>query len=71
MKLENRRKKTEKYKAKKKKKWYTPKINTNIYARGLPGDIDIDLMDEFFSKAGIIRLDFKTGEKKIKLYKDD
>lgn len=28
-------------------------------------------MDEFFSKAGIIRLDFKTGEKKIKIYTDD
>ena len=25
---------------------------------------------EFFSKAGIIRLDFYTGEKRVKIYKD-
>jgi len=53
-----------------KKKWYKPKINTNIYATGLPQDIKEEEVVEFFSKAGIIRLDFYTGEKRIKIYKD-
>ncbi|ODV83210.1 hypothetical protein CANARDRAFT_100588 [[Candida] arabinofermentans NRRL YB-2248] len=45
--------------------------NTCIYVEHLPLDISIDEIIKEFSKFGIISEDFKTGLKKIKLYKDD
>ena len=54
--MEKNRKKAEKEKQKKKQKWYTPRINTNIYVTGLPPEITEEQMSEFFIKAGVIRL---------------
>lgn len=42
-----------------------------IYVQGLPEDITVDDMFNFFHKAGIIKEDVQTGEKKIKIYKDE
>jgi len=36
---------------------------------GFPKGITLEVIDEFFSRAGVIRKDPVTGEKKIKLYK--
>lgn len=60
--------KREKQREKKRAKWYTPKINTNLYITGLPPGITTEKMHEFFSKAGVIRIDKFSGEPKIKLY---
>jgi len=70
-KIEKGRKKAKKAAEKKKQKWYQPKINSNIYARGLPEDITHDDMKEFFSRAGILRLDPVSGEERIKIYRDE
>ena len=37
-------------------------MNSSIYIQGLPLDITKEEMSEFFSKAGLIRLDPFTGE---------
>jgi HIV Tat-specific factor 1 len=58
-------------KAKKKGKWYTPKMNTNLYISGLPATITPEILKEFFSRAGVIRIDKFTGLPKIKLYYQD
>lgn len=57
-------------KVKRKNKWYTPKKNTNLYISGLPSFITVDAVKEFFSRAGVIRIDKFTGMPKIKLYRD-
>ena len=59
-----------KQKEKKKKKWYTPKINSNIYVSRLPNDITTDELIKTFSKCGFIRNDIQTGLPKVKIYKD-
>ena len=63
--------KRKRQKEKKRAKWYCPKVNTNVYISGLPATITEARVAEFFSKAGIIRLDKFTGEPKVKLYKDE
>ena len=72
-KIEKNKKKAAKQKEKKKQKWYEAKINTNIYIEGLPTDqeVSLDILKEFFLKAGCLRLDPTTGEEKIKIYKND
>lgn len=59
-----------KQKEKRKQKWYTPKINSNIYISGLPNDITTDELITTFSKCGIIRNDIQTGLPKVKIYRD-
>lgn len=68
-KIKKSKKKAKRAAEKKKEKWYQAKINTYIYVSGLPHSITIEKIDEFFSRAGVIRKDHFTGEKKIKLYK--
>ena len=63
-------KKHEKQKEKKKSKWYTPKINSNIYISNLPLDITKSELINYFSKCGFIRNDPKTNEIKVKIYLD-
>ena len=55
----------------KKSKWFAAKMNTFVYATGLPLDIDLDECKDFFAKCGVIQLDRNTGQLKIKLYSDD
>ena len=55
---------------KKKEKWYNARINTFIYISGLPFDISEEELKEFVCKAGVLRVDPKTGKEKLKLYKD-
>ena len=62
--------KKKKRKEKQKAKWYTPKINTNVYVQGLPKDMTRQEIIDFFTKAGVLRLDPETGEERIKLYTD-
>ena len=45
--------------------------NTAIYVTGLPSDITVEEAATFFKKAGVIREDIKTSEKRIKLYMDE
>lgn len=52
----------------KKKKWYNPKICSSVYVTGLPLDIGVEEVSEYFTKCGILRIDPHTGEKKIKIY---
>eukprot|EP00457_Paulinella_chromatophora_P005683 gb/GEZN01005700.1/.p1 GENE.gb/GEZN01005700.1/~~gb/GEZN01005700.1/.p1 ORF type:complete len:501 (-),score=110.82 gb/GEZN01005700.1/:176-1678(-) len=56
--------------ANKKKGWVQPKEHANIYAEGLPTDVTMDELSDFFKKAGIIKEDPFTAEVKIKCYKD-
>ena len=58
--MKNKRK-NERRKEKKKTLWHEPKINSSIYVKGLPEDITIEEMKEFFGKAGIIKIDPLTG----------
>jgi HIV Tat-specific factor 1 len=67
---EKKQKKKDKQKEKKLNKWYTPKVNSNIYITDLPKDITEAELVEMFSKCGFIRKDEK-GKPKIKLYKDE
>ena len=76
------KKKTKKAAEKKKKTWYEPRINSNIYVKGekiqnfqelwinlclcnfslgLPEDITMEELKEFFGKAGVLRFDSKSG----------
>lgn len=54
-------KKKQRAKEKRKKNWYDPRINSCIYVQGLPLDITRNEVVDFFSKAGVIRLDTDTG----------
>ncbi|KAL1916907.1 uncharacterized protein VTP21DRAFT_5104 [Calcarisporiella thermophila] len=46
-------------------------VNTSVYVTGLPEDATLEEIAEVFSKCGIIMEDINTGDKKIKIYKDD
>ena len=63
--------KRKRQKVKKKAKWYSPRVNTNVYISGLPLTVTPARLAEFFTKAGIIRLDKFSGEPKVKIYKDE
>ena len=54
-----------------KKRKKAPSAPTSIYATGLPPDTTVDEALQFFRKAGVIREDVKTNEKRIKLYRDE
>ncbi|KAJ3058664.1 hypothetical protein HK102_010369, partial [Quaeritorhiza haematococci] len=56
---------------KKKKTEPKKKPNRAIYVNGLPPDVTVDEVKEYFTKCGIIMEDVMTGEPKIKIYKDD
>jgi HIV Tat-specific factor 1 len=47
------------------------KANTSIYIKGLPDDVSLEELKEFFSKAGVIKSDVETGDSKIKIYRDE
>ena len=47
------------------------RTNTSIYVKGLPQDISVDEMKDFFLKAGILKIDPETNQEKIKIYTDD
>lgn len=64
-------KKAKRQKQKKKELWYQPKINTNIYVQGLPPDITFEEMKEYFSKAGLIRINPETLQPAIKIYRNE
>jgi HIV Tat-specific factor 1 len=59
--MERNRKKKQRLKEKKKQKWYNSKIQSSIYIQGLPKDITRNEVIEFFSRAGVLRLDHETG----------
>lgn len=63
--------KHKKQKLKKLAKWYHPKHNTNLYISNLPKTITVEALKDYFSKAGVIRVDKFTGLPKIKLYHDE
>ena len=46
-------------------------MNTFIYVSGLPLDVALEELKDFFAKCGVIRLDQNTGTWKIKIYTDD
>ena len=46
-------------------------MNTFVYASGLPLDITMDELHQFFNKCGAIMIDPHTGQSKIKVYTDD
>ncbi|EGR27521.1 RNA binding domain protein [Ichthyophthirius multifiliis] len=69
-KIKRKKAKQRRQNEKKKEKWYNPKYNTYIYISGLPKNITIEKLDQFFSRAGVIRKDHVSLEKKIKIYKD-
>ncbi|KRX03910.1 hypothetical protein PPERSA_12115 [Pseudocohnilembus persalinus] len=70
-KIEKNRKKSKKQAEKRKQKLRELKANSYIYIQGLPEDIDQDALIEFFGKAGIIKEDIQTNQKKVKIYKDE
>ena len=63
-----RKEKRKRYQENKKKKWYNPKFNSNVYVSGLPPDIGDEELADYFTRCGIIRLDPHTGAKKMKIY---
>ena len=65
-----KRLKRKRYQENKKKKWFDPKVNPYIYVDGLPEDATEEELSSFFKKCGIIKLDPRTGEESIKLYRD-
>ncbi|KAH8583511.1 RNA recognition family [Cryptosporidium sp. chipmunk genotype I] len=46
-------------------------VNTSIYVKGLPKDISLEEMKDFFCRGGVIKIDPATLAPKIKLYKDE
>ena len=68
--LERKKRKKEKQREKKKQKWYSSKVNSNIYVTNLPSNINEHELFEYFSKCGFIRKDVHNGSFKIKIYKD-
>ena len=56
---------------KRKKRKKPASANTAVYVTGLPSDLTVEEAEAFFKKAGVIRQDIKTQEKRIKLYKDE
>jgi HIV Tat-specific factor 1 len=69
-KIDKNKKKTKKKKEKKKQQWYNSKVNSNIYINKLPIDITEQEINIYFSRCGFIRKDERTGDFKIKIYKD-
>ncbi|KAK8797097.1 hypothetical protein WA158_004307 [Blastocystis sp. Blastoise] len=59
-----------KSKHKSKNGWKKPKSNSWIYITNLPKDVNEDILNEVFSKYGIIQLN-ENGEPRIKLYRND
>ncbi|KAL4434883.1 hypothetical protein ABPG74_021222 [Tetrahymena malaccensis] len=70
-KIKRNKKKAKRQAEKKKQKWYQSRVNTYIYVKGLPHSITEEKLDEFFSRAGVIRKDPITDKKKIKIYQDE
>jgi HIV Tat-specific factor 1 len=70
-KIAKRKKKCQKLKEKKRQQWYLPKVNSNVYVKGLPKDVTENELFTYFSRCGFIRKDERTGELKIKIYKDN
>jgi HIV Tat-specific factor 1 len=70
-KMEKKKKKTKKQKEKKMHQWYMPRVNSNVYVSGLPKDISQSEVVSYFSRCGFIRKDQRTGETKVKIYKDE
>lgn len=62
--------KKRKKKKKKGDKWKATKKNTWVYVNGLPLDVTVQEVHDFFSKCGVIQQDVTTGEPRIKLYKN-
>ena len=56
---------------KRKKRKKPASANTAVYATGLPDDLTLDEALAFFKKAGVIREDLRTNEKRIRLYRDE
>ena len=48
--------------------WVKSKTNPNIYVSGLPLDVGVDELENFFRKAGQIKNDPQTGHVKIRVY---
>lgn len=57
-----RKKKSNKWKSSKQKNW--------IYVNGLPLDISVQEVHEYFTKCGIIQKDVVTEEPRVKLYQN-
>ena len=70
-KREQKKQKRKRAAQKKKGKWFAAKMNTFIYVSGLPLDVALEELKDFFAKCGVIRLDQNTGTWKIKIYTDD
>lgn len=46
-----------------------PRVNTSVYVSGLPPDVTVGELNEFFSRCGIIMEDLVGGGPRIKIYK--
>lgn len=66
-----KKEKKKRYLQKKKQRWYQAKNNTNVYFEGFGPSITAEEVEQVFLKCGGIRLDPDSGEKRIKLYKND
>ena len=60
-----------KKKKKKRERSQKAKQSTAVYVTGLPLDANEGEVKDVFSKCGLILEDVDTGEKRVKLYKDD
>lgn len=69
LKKEQRKLKRKRAQVNKKQKWQENRQNTFVYAQGLPSDITLEELLEFFKKCGRLAKD-PQGEPKIKLYLD-
>ena len=56
---------------KKRKKPPSSAVNTSIYVTGLPPELSDTEAFDFFKKAGVIKEDVLTGERRIRLYQDE
>ena len=56
--------------AEKRDGWFDLRVNTSVYAEGLPADATAEEVSRVFSKCGVIKLDPDTGEPRVKLYRD-
>lgn len=50
--------------------WFDLRVNTSVYAEGLPADATAEEVSRVFSKCGVIKLDPDTNEPRVKLYRD-
>jgi RNA recognition motif-containing protein len=55
----------------KKKKWFDARLNTFVYVQGLPLDVTEDELMDFFKKCGVLKIDKYTGQRKVKIYRDE